>query len=192
MGFSLSYLSSFVWINLIFGFFVLLSYILGILQFPEYREALWGGVHGALRQKFIISMLIAAVGYLLFFSYIVYFYLINGDCLKQLHFLNILNFSQALNFSVLIFLAFAAIWMPTLIIYLQSSNSIFLYISNVSLWITAFASILIVLTTTFGFLNLNYNIKDSFFSYLTLAGLIQVVFHCLVIDGIIFVMKFPK
>jgi len=188
----LTYLSSFIWINIIFGFLVLLSYIVGISQFPEYRETLWGGVHGDLRQKFIISMLFAALGYLIFFLFIVYFYISNGDCFKEFNFLTSFNVSQGLNFSVFIFLVFSAIWMPTLILYLQSANSIFLYISNTSLWITALCAIFILFFTSYGFLNLASDLKGSLFSYVTLLGLIQVVSHCLIFDGIIFVIKFPR
>ena len=188
----MTYLSSFIWINIIFGFLVLLSYIVGISQFPEYREILWGGVQGDLRQKFIISMLFAALGYLIFVLFIVYFYISNGNSLKEFNFLTSFNVSQGLNFSVFIFLVFAAIWMPTLILFLQSSNSIFLYISNASLWITALGAIFIFFFTSYGFLNLTSDLKGSLFSYVTLLGLIQVVSHCLILDGIIFVIKFPR
>ena len=188
----MTYLSSFLWINIIFGFLVFLSYIVGISQFPEYREALWGGVQGGLRQKFIISMLFAALGYLIFFLFIVYFYISNQGCFKEFNFITTFNISQGLNFSVFIFLVFAAIWMPTLILYLQSSNSIFLYVSNASLWITAFASILMLFFTSYGFVNITSDLKESIFSYLTLLGLIQVVSHCLILDGIIFVIKFTR
>ncbi len=188
----MTYLSSFIWINVIFGSLVLLSYIVGISQFPEFRETLWGGVQGVLRERFIVSMLFAALGYLIFCSFIIYFYISNGDNFKEFNFLTSFNVSQGLNFSVFIFLFFAAIWMPTLILYLQSSNSIFLYVSNASLWITAFASILLLFFTSYGFVNITSDLKESIFSYLTLLGLIQVVSHCLILDGIIFVIKFPR
>ena len=188
----MTYLSSFIWINVIFGSLVLLSYIVGISQFPEFRETLWGGVQGVLRERFIISMLFAALGYLTFCSFIIYFYISNGDNFKEFNFLTSFNVSQGLNFSVFIFLFFAAIWMPTLILFLQSSNSLFLYISNFSLWMTALGTIFILLLTSYGFLNLNSDFKGSIFSYFTLIGLIQVVSHCLILDGIIFVIKFPR
>jgi len=188
----MTYLNSFVWINIIFGLLVLVSYIVGISQFPEYHESLWGGVQGELRQRFIISMLFAALGYLMFFSFVVYSYISNGDCLKEFKFFNYFKFSNFLNFSVFIFLVSSAIWMPTLILFLLSSNSIFLYLSNVFLWVAAFAAILILLSTTYGFLNFTSDIKISLFSFITFLGLLQVVFHCLIFDGIIFVMKFPR
>ena len=188
----MTYLNSFVWINIIFGLLVLISYIVGISQFPEYSESLWGGVQGALRQRFIISMLCAALGYLIFFSFVVYSYISNGDSSKEFNFLNSLNVSKSLNFSVFIFLVSAAIWMPTLILFLQSSNSIFFYLSNAFLWVTALAAISIFFCTTYGFLNLTSDIKVSLFSFITLLALFQVVFHCLIFDAIIFVLKFPR
>jgi hypothetical protein len=78
------------------------------------------------------------------------------------------------------------------LMYLKSLNSIFWYLSVGSLSVTAFSAISILIFTTFGFLNLTFNIKTSIFSLITLIGLLQVVSHCLILDGIIWVSKFSR
>ena len=61
-----SHQTVFLIINMIGGIAVLGSYVIGLGMFPEYREALWGGVKGNLKTSITISMLFAAVGYLAF------------------------------------------------------------------------------------------------------------------------------
>lgn len=53
-------------INVLGGVAVLGSYAYGILNHPSPGDALWGGVPAILRPLYQVSMLAAAVGYLLF------------------------------------------------------------------------------------------------------------------------------
>ncbi|MBI62966.1 MAG: hypothetical protein CL775_02955 [Chloroflexi bacterium] len=188
----MSYLSSFILINIFLGILVLSSYFVGITQFSEYSESLWGGVQGSLRKTFVISMLFGAVGYMIFFTFIIYSCLVEENYVKELYFYKSINLFGALNFSVIIFLISASIWMPTILMYLKFLNSIFWYVSVGSLVVTAFSAISILIFTAFGFLNITFNIKTSIFSFITLLGLLQVVSHCLILDGIIWVAKFSR
>ena len=188
----MTYLSTFIFINIFLGVLVLSSYFIAITQFAEYSESLWGGVQGSLRTTFIISMLFGALGYMIFFTFIIYSCLVEENCVKELYFYKSINVFSSLNFSVMIFLISASIWVPTILMYLKSLNSIFWYLSVGSLSVTAFSAISILIFTTFGFLNLTFNIKTSIFSLITLIGLLQVVSHCLILDGIIWVSKFSR
>lgn len=53
----------FVALNVVGGVAVLASYAYGVIAHPETRGAVWGGVPGALRPLYTVSMLLAALGY---------------------------------------------------------------------------------------------------------------------------------
>ena len=121
----------FLIVNAIGGIAVLGSYAIGLGMFPEYREALWGEVRGTLRTGITISMLFAALGYLAF-CYVALFQ--NG-----LSDFNKVNWFNQYTVSVLIaiFLISATFWMPTAIAYLNFSNTYWLVVCILSLWVTA-------------------------------------------------------
>lgn len=59
-------------INLIGGIAVLVSYAIGIINHPETRGALWGGVPRAIMPVYTVSMFTAAAGYLAFTYFILF------------------------------------------------------------------------------------------------------------------------
>jgi len=59
-------------INIVGGIAVIGSYALGLWAHPGQGNELWGGVPGSLRGVYGISMLLSAVGYLLFFYHTVF------------------------------------------------------------------------------------------------------------------------
>jgi hypothetical protein len=63
---------SMIWINVLGGSAVLLSYAHGIASNPLTRGDVWGGVPESLRPLYTITMLLAAAGYFAF-SYFVFF-----------------------------------------------------------------------------------------------------------------------
>ena len=172
----------FILSNLVGGVAVLGGYYWGIPSFPEYREALWGGVQGTLRTILTVSMIFAASGYLLF-------------CCVSLFRDGLVNFNDANNIGphaveimVVIFLASAALWMPSTIYYLKTQNTIWWIISIASLWVTALALLtLIYITASTGSDSVGIGTK-----YLAIAGLSSITFHCLVFDAIIWTALFHK
>ena len=174
-------MNSFSVVNLVGGTAVLLSYALMLMWYPEQRESLWGGVGGGLRKLFVLSMLIAAVGYLIFL-YMVTFKGVagvsnGGDLL----------ITYAPSILCGIFLTASTTWMPLTVAYLNTENELWWALAVTSLWITA-ASLLMMIFVMFR-LELGVNYAGR---YIALSGLIYISFHCLVLDAIIWVSKFPK
>ena len=170
----------FLFVNLIGGTTVISSYIFSIAFFPDHREAFWGGIDGNLRRFFTVSMIPAAVGYLIF----AYFMIWKSQVLG----FNQINLMGGLLPLILcaIFLIASTVWMPTLSLYLDSNQPIWWNISITSLWITAIA--LITLTIFTGAKFATYPTTQGLFA---MIGLIYITFHCVVLDAIIWVNKFP-
>jgi len=124
--------------NLVGGGEVLESYYWGLASFPEYREALSGGVHGSLRTILTISMIFAALGYLLF-CYVTLF----GDGLVHFNNANRLGI-HTVEIMAVIFLASAALWMPSAIYYLKTQDSIWWIVSITVLSITPLALLTLI------------------------------------------------
>ena len=68
-------------VNLIGGIAVLGGYAYYLAVNPEHRAFLWGGVPGEWQPYIVVSMFVAAAGYLWFFAYIVFS---SGDSITPL------------------------------------------------------------------------------------------------------------
>ena len=170
----------FLFVNIIGGLLVLGGYVLGITFYPEYNEALWGGVKGTLRNIFTISMLPAAVGYLTF-CYVTMFK--NGA--EAINRNSVLGQNPVSVLSA-IFLASAAVWMPTLIAYIHTSESYWWVLSVTSLWVTALSLLtLTIITATTSLSKISQASKNA-----AVIGIAYITFHCLVIDAIVWVSMY--
>ncbi|MDP6586699.1 MAG: hypothetical protein QF535_18735, partial [Anaerolineales bacterium] len=133
-----------------------------------------------LRNIFTISMLPAAVCYLTF-CYVVMFK--NGS--------EAINRSSVLGqhpVSVLsaIFLASAAVWMPSLIAYIHTSENYWWVLSVSSLWVTALSLLaLTIIAATTSTSEISQVSKNA-----AVIGLAYITFHCLVIDAIVWASMF--
>ena len=168
----------FLLINLTGGIAVLASYFIGLRSSPDLAEGLWGGVTGNLRMFFTLSMLFAALGYLAF----CYFFVFGGLGLA----LSDSGLALGSLSLVAIFLISAAIWMPASIQYLNTSNSLWWFLSVIVLWATALA--LLVLTIIVGIFTPDS--LESSVKYISVVGLGWISFHCLVLDACIWVALF--
>jgi len=164
-------------INLIGGLAVLGSYVVGLYLYPDFRNALWGGVSGSWKTLFTISMFFAAARYLVF----CYSMTISHGADKS-------SFLGAHTFSILaaVFLVSASIWMPATLKYLVTNDNLWWILSVISLWTTAAS--LCLLAVFFGLCK--YEGMGTLQFSLTLAGIIWITVHCLVFDAIIWVAKF--
>jgi hypothetical protein len=61
-----------VWIVVLGGALVPISYVHGLVTHPEARGGLWGGVPEALQPLYTVSMLLAASGFFLFTGFILF------------------------------------------------------------------------------------------------------------------------
>jgi len=170
----------FLGVNILGGTLVLGGYVLGLTFYPEYNEALWGGVKGTLRNIFTISMLPAAGGYLTF-CYVVMFK--NGaEAINR----NSVIGQQPVSVLSAIFLASAAVWMPTLIAYIHTNESYWWILSVSSLWITALSLLtLTIITATTSLSEISQASKNA-----AVIGIAYITFHCLVIDAIVWVSMY--
>ena len=164
-------------VNLVGGITVLGSYVVGLYLYPDFRNALWGGVTGSWKILFTVSMFFATAGYLIFcYSMTI------SDAADKSSFLGRHTFSIFAAF----FLISASVWMPTTLKHLASNDNLWWILSVISLWITAAS--LCFLAVIFG-LSRSEGMGTLQFS-LTLMGIIWITIHCFVFDTIIWVSKF--
>ena len=182
-GVSLSNIQIFTLINVIGGVMVVGGYAIFLYLFPAQRESLWGGIEGGWRVAFTVSMLLAAVGYITFF------YLIVSKLGVPSFAAGIPSFLTGPNtmiFLCALFLAGASVWMPSTIAFIRSHDTVWWIVAAGSLWVTAL-SLILMIVNLYG-----AEVTGSLIhKYLALAGLIYIWFHCLVLDAIVWIAKFP-
>lgn len=171
----------FLFINLVGGSAVLGSYIAGLYFYPDTRSSLWGSLGETSQKTFVISMVIAAIGYVIFILFMGFTK--DGNQFSQYFIWGL--FSPGLVCAL--FLIFSAIWMPATIAYINTNNIIWWVITVGVLWISAFW----VLTLLIGIILSGLD-RSTPFTLLAILGLGYVVFHCLILDAIVWVIKFPK
>ncbi|MDP6771973.1 MAG: hypothetical protein QF704_14825 [Anaerolineales bacterium] len=168
----------FVVVNVIGGIAVLCSYVLGLLLYPGVRESLWGGVTGDWRPIFTISMLFSAIGYLAF-CYFVGFKS-NGESSPLVE-------NSALSILCALFLIASTVWMPSTIAYINTNQVLWWNLVVGSLWVTALSLVGLV------FLVIGAKVEaPTLHKYLTIAGVTYIAFHCLILDAVIWAVKFPR
>tara|TARA_B100000029_G_scaffold108944_1_gene100395 strand:+ start:10079 stop:10606 length:528 start_codon:yes stop_codon:yes gene_type:complete len=166
----------FLLVNLILGFAVILSYIWGLVYYPEYGSALWGKIETNNIPYIIFSMLLAAVGYFVFS-----FYFLNY---KKFQTFNTLEYLYILSLYIVI-LFFSALWMPLSIGFINTNNNLFLILDLVSLYLVGISSLLLTI-----FLIQDKSLRRKLIWKLSVLGGFQFTFHTLIIDAIYWGMNF--
>tara|TARA_Y100001960_G_C14568799_1_gene774683 strand:- start:299 stop:826 length:528 start_codon:yes stop_codon:yes gene_type:complete len=166
----------FLLVNLILGFAVILSYIWGLVYYPEYGSALWGKVETNNIPYIIFSMFLAAVGYFVFS-----FYFLNY---KKFQTFNTLEYLYILSLYIVI-LFFSALWMPLSIGFINTNNNFFLILDLVSLYLVGISSLLLTI-----FLIQDKSLRRKLIWKLSVLGGFQFTFHTLIIDAIYWGMNF--
>ena len=174
----------FLIVNIIGGTAVLGSYWLGISYYIDEPDSLWGGINGSLRIFFTVSMLPAALGYLAFVYFMIFKAGVDAFSVSSL-------FGQqtqhAPSVICALFLTASTIWMPATIAYVNSQEWSWWMTAVLSLWATGFA--LVGLSNMF---YANTTGSDGWARNLALIGLVYITFNCVVLEAIIWVLKFPK
>jgi hypothetical protein len=163
-----------LWINVVGGLAVILSYILPIVAHQGNSEALWGGISGGLRNFYLVSMLLAALSYLAF-TYFILFRL-NPE---TVHVFQVMNFIVFLVIYCFILIA-SALWMP--LAYAMVGQP------QIDLWIGIRAVLFIVglaaLCLVIALLALSPRPAGAVY-WLAVAGSIIFCIHTLVLDGMV-------
>jgi hypothetical protein len=163
----------FILINLIGGIFVLGGYFLGITSDPSMKIKLWGNLPESWQGFYFASIIMSSIGYLVFF-YNITFKQTAGYIL-----------TNRLILLCVIFLFSASLWMPLTIKVLENNNNFFWILSQISLWVTAFAAI----TITILLIRSPHRPKNRSYQ-LTMWGMSYLSFHCLVLDAILWTNYF--
>ena len=166
-------------VNLIGGIAVLGGYAYYLAVNPEHRAFLWGGVPGEWKPYIVVSMFVAAAGYLWFFAYIVFS---SGDSITPLRGLFDMKIIIGL---VALFLLMASLWIPLTMNMIVSHDETRWFSVQFVLWGAAIAAILItvcVITST--------NVENPVQHWFAVAGIGYLTFHCTVLDAILWVSKF--
>ena len=172
----------FALVNILGGMAVLGSYAWCLVTYPEHRNALWGGVHGTLRSIFTLSMLLAAGGYITF-CYVIIFQVGERTFGK-----NPVLGTNAIIILTTVFLASAAMWMPSLIAFYRSGEGHWWVVCTLSLWVTAISLILMTGVTAISHVD---GISKASINA-SVAGLAYTTFHCLFLDAVVWVALYNK
>lgn len=163
-----------LWINVIGGIAVILSYILPIVTHQGNSEPLWGGISGGLRNFYFVSMLLSALSYFAF-TYFILFRL-NPETVRVFQVINFIVFPIIY---CLILIA-SALWMPlTYAMVGQPQTGLWIGIRTV-LFIVGLAALCLVIAL------LGLSPRHSGFAYwLAVVGSIIFCLHTLVLDGMV-------
>lgn len=153
--------------NLILGSILLFSYFyLGSNKDKKVLEKLWGNIKGNKRYFYIISIFIAAIGYL----YMTYFLAVDVKNNK-----NVLN--QLLIYQIIIII-FSMLWMPLSIRYLSNKNIILKILIILVLFIVGIAAL--ANTITLRKLEVSKNLITK--KNLAIAGSAYLFFQTFIMD----------
>lgn len=163
-----------LWINVVGGIAVILSYFLPMLTHQGNSEALWGNISGGLRSFYFVSMLLAALSYFAF-TYFILFRLSP----ETVHVFQVMKFVV---FPIIycFILVPSALWMP--LTYAMVGQP------QISLWIGIRAVLLIVglsaLCLVIALLALSPRPGGAAY-WLAVAGSVIFCLHTLVLDGMV-------
>ncbi len=163
----------FLAINIVGGILVLGSYYLG-LQGGSGVEVLWGGVPENIRPVYTMSMLVCAVGYFVFFGYIM-------SNLTGKRFSREFKYSEKMILILFsLILGASALWMPLVNLMVANPSPL--------LWVAIRLVLAIVGLASFGVAIVLWKTAPKtkgFFYYSALISMIWFTFHTLVLDAII-------
>ena len=170
-----------IFINIIFGSLVLLSYYKGVNREPELSMKLWGGIPKVLQPYIVASMFISALGYFFFTAN----FLLNVSP-AEVKFLGRFNY-WSLFIIYLFILIPSALWIELSFSYMKSGNiNTWHYIVSSLYCVGIFSSILLLFTVD------TYvdNTPKLYLPSVIGAGLFS--FYVLFLDGLIWTFFFHE
>ncbi|MDD4876573.1 MAG: hypothetical protein PHQ86_05560 [Dehalococcoidales bacterium] len=166
-------------INVIGGVAVIGSYIYGLLTHPDGANALWGNISLSVRPVYMVSMVLAALGYFAFI-YFIFFRLIPDE----------VNIAGRFSFSLfyiifLVILIPSVLWMPLSQAYIDDPGAGLWVGIRIVLSLVGISSIVLVLVL------FNLQTKMTGISYwLAVAGSIYFAFHTAILDALLWPVLF--
>ena len=169
-----------VLVNLIGGTAVLASYVWGVWQFDEPATALWGDAPAIVRSSALVTMLLAALGYL---------WMVWGHLLWQSEFSSIrLRGYDAAWLIVAIdatILLLSTLWMPLTVAAIQRQSQMLRYAVFGVLWAVAVATMILVWAVA------RSESSAPLWSHrLAIAGSLAFALQTVILDAIVWVMGF--
>jgi len=160
--------------NIVLGLGVILSYLWGII-YNDDPSLLWGRVNENHIPYIVLSMLLGAIGYLIFSSFFLY--------IKKLNSLTFKQFKYLINLYICILFP-SSLWMPLSVLYLNTGNKLILVTDLLCLYIVGLSSLLL---TKF---IIDNKIENSMIWKLSVIGGLQFVFHTLILDAVYWGINF--
>jgi hypothetical protein len=168
---------TFVALNVLGGIAVLASYAWGVFLRPESMGALWGGVPEALRPAYQANMLLAALGYFAFTSYVLR--LRPAAVRVSLR----LGYTTFLVLYALVLLP-SALWLPLTVSYVAAPGA--------PLWVAIRAVLVAVGVGSLGLVAALLALRDPPRGRaLALAGLVPFCVQTALLDAIVWPLYFP-
>ena len=157
---------NYIFIVFILGILLLYSYYYYIQKNPKFME-LWGKIKPPFIYVYYISMLLSAIGFLLFFYYL---FLSNSFNSEQINKLFI---------ALILILVISMFWMPLSFNYLKNKNNL----NKILVLITLFLVALSILYLLYVLYNVNET-KYKFNKELGFYGMLYFFIHCFFLDFI--------
>ena len=172
--------TQFLLINIIGGILVLGGYVIALINHPETRNELWGGVPENLRPWITTFMFISAFGYCF-----AMYYLIFDEGLELSFFWEKFDY-QIIMILLIVFLLTAALWIHTAFSYISTGSKILWNFVQLELLLTGISIFFI----TLGLASAT-GVKNTSFHFYSVFGLSVISFHCLILDAYLWLSKFP-
>lgn len=147
----------------ILGGLVLVSYILGAKKLKDIN-LLWGNLPSKYKKPYMWSMLISALSYAIFTTYLI---IQIGNVDVSVYF-----------FPYIILLLSSTLWIPLVIIYINKKTLLTWIFIRVSLGLTAFASLAILMLVS-------ANTPTTILGYAALVSIIIFTLHTGVLDAVV-------
>ena len=167
-------------VNLVGGTAVLTSYVWGVWQFDDPATALWGDAPAIVRSSALVTMLLAAAGYL---------WVVWGHLLWQSEFSATLFRGQNAAWLIVgvdaIILLFSAAWMPLTVAAIQRQSDLLRYLVFAVLWCVAGATMVLVWVIA-----TLESTAPSWSHRLAVAGTLAFALQTIALDAIIWVLGF--
>ena len=167
----------FLGINLLGGLSVLSSYIFCMILYPDRSASLWGSASDPVITFFVISMVLAALGYISFTIF-----LLRGNKLDAVR-VGTISGANIINSLYLVVLVCSTIWMPASISFSMSENILTEFIIRLVLWMVGLASVLILILICK--IKFSYGKSSFLYHMFALLGAMIFTIHTLILDAVI-------